>query len=68
MKNCTLHFYFYVFLFITFEITNFDNRSGAYVHGLLPDFRYLRDHPSVFLKFCMKLGYHKVTKVTQDDF
>ena len=31
-------------------------------------FKYHRDRPLVFVIFCMKLGHHKGTKVTEPDF
>ena len=47
---------------------------GSIVIALVPPsvslsvFKYLRDRSLVFLVFCMKLGHHKGTKVTEPDF
>ena len=38
------------------------------VYVCLSVFKYLRDHSLVFSSFCMKLGHHKGTKVTEPDF
>ena len=49
-------------------------QKGSYVitpvHPLVhwSVFKYLKDHSLVFLIFCMKLGYHKGTIVTEPDF
>ena len=40
----------------------------ALVRGRFAVFKYLRDRSLVFLIFCMELGHHKGTKVTEPDF